>query len=61
MKRINNIAEQHLQKIGGSVVKPACRQAGEALYFVPIAIGTSFVVADSFRLLNRQFFVAENR
>ena len=22
---------QHLQKIGGSVVKPACRQAGEAL------------------------------
>ena len=47
---------QHLQKIGGSVVKPACRQAGEALCFV-----SSVVMADRFVLRNRQLLVAEKR
>jgi hypothetical protein len=46
----------YLQEIGGSVVKPAYRQAGEALFSV-----SSFVLADSFRLRNRQLRVAANR
>jgi hypothetical protein len=40
----------------GSVVKPAGRQAVEALYFV-----SSFVVADSFQLRSRQLLVAPKR
>ena len=38
------------------MVKPAYRQAGEALYFV-----SSFVVAESLVLRNRQLLVAANR
>jgi len=54
--------QQHLQKIGGFVVKPACR-AGEAL--CPAL--RDFVVADSFELPclacrqgNRQLLVTAN-